>query len=492
MEIRSQVKRNTFDVALLFKNSIEQLLDNKFNHLTRCDFVVEYLTSNALSHFWPKYDLFEKPISSIAITYQRKPLGTLHLLVEVKPGSSEELAFKQFASQLGLMFARLNIAQMSEEKFGQNYALQGFSPEINKLERLIEKSANTLFPLVLNTPAGSETLATAISIHLLSDKQAGPFIELDCTCIDAHNFESKLKQAFEQAQNGSLLIANVSHLTMSQQTQLNTLLTNQYSLRQNTSQPRLLSSTEHNLYARVNQGLFSRSLFEKLSFLELPIPALNERKSDLPYLINVLFKRHKINPRQLLSKDCFDTLAQYEWPGNMMQLEQTLVKLITLSHQDEISVQVLTQTLPEFAQQLQSSVNHTHGLHGKNIVSILFNKHVAELKSLHPSLMKALMFMQNNWQQEITLTGLANQAFVSPSHLSYLFKNTLNKSFKQILAELRIEHAKAMIAQDPNIRITDLCLEVGFGDLSHFEKIFRRYTGMSPRDYKKQYKPYRI
>lgn len=492
MEIRSQVKRNTFDVAPLFKNSIEQLLDNKFNHLTRCDFVVEYLTSNALSHFWPKYDQFEKPISSIAITYRRKPLGTLHLLVEVKPGSSEELAFKQFASQLGLMFARLNIAQMSEEKFGQNYALQGFSPEINKLERLIEKSANTLFPLVLNAPAGSETLATAISIHLLSDKQAGPFIELDCTCIDTHNFESKLKQAFEQAQNGSLLIANVSLLTMSQQTQLNTLLTNQYSLRQNTSQPRLLSSTEHNLYARVNQGLFSRSLFEKLSFLELPIPALNERKSDLPYLINVLFKRHKINPRQILSKDCFDTLAQYDWPGNMMQLEQTLVKLVTLSHQDEITVQVLKQILPEFAQQLQSSISHAHGLHGKNIVNILFNKRVAELKSLHPSLLKALMFMQDNWQQEITLTSLANQAFVSPSHLSYLFKNTLNSSFKQILAELRIEHAKHMIEQNPNIRITDLCLEVGFGDLSHFEKIFRRFTGMSPRDYKKQYKPYRI
>lgn len=492
MEIRSQVKRNSLDVALLFNNSIAQLLDNKFNHLTRCDFVIEYQTCHAVSHFWPKSAQFEKPISRIPINYQRKQLGTLHLLVEVKQGSSEELAFKQFANQLGLMLARLRVAQLSDEKFGQSFALQGYSAEINKLERLIEKCANTLFPLVLNAPPGSETLATAISIHMLSDKKAGPFVELDCTSIDAHNFESKLKQAFEQAQNGSLLIANVSHLPMSQQTQLNALLTNQYSLRQNTSQPRLLSSSEHNLYARVNQGLFSRSLFEKLSFLELPIPSIKDRKTDLPLLINTLFDYHKISAKQSLAKDCFDLLSQYDWPGNMMQLEQTLVKLIALSYQDDISSEVLKQTLPEFSQQLENSAVQTLGEHRKSIVTILFKKQVAEQRALHPSLLKALIYMQNNWQQEITLTGLANQAFVSPSHLSYLFKNTLNKSFKQILAELRIEHAKAMIAQDPNIRITDLCLEVGFGDLSHFEKIFRRYTGMSPRDYKKQYKPYRI
>ncbi|ALO41672.1 helix-turn-helix domain-containing protein [Pseudoalteromonas phenolica] len=492
MEIRSQVKRSPFDTALFFKRSIEQLLDNKFNHLTRCDFVVEYHTSHAVSHFWPKSAQFEKPISNIPINYQRKPLGTLHLLVEVRQGSAEELAFKQFASQLGLMFARLKVAQLSHEKFGQNFALQGYSAEINKLERLIEKCANTLFPLVLNTPMGSETLATAISIHMLSDKRTGPFIELDCTSIDTNNFENKLKQAFEQAQNGSLLIANVSHLPMSQQTQLNTLLTSQYSLSQNTSQPRLLSSSEHNLYARVNQGLFSRGLFEKLSFLELPIPSIKDRKTDLPLLINILFERHKINHKQKLTKECFDLLSQYDWPGNIMQLEQTLVKLITLSHQDDICSEILKQTLPEFSQQLENCVEQTAGEHRKSIVKILLKKQVSEQRSLHPSLLKALIHMQNNWHQEITLTGLANQAFVSPSHLSYLFKNSLNKSFKQILAELRIEHAKAMIEENPNIRITDLCLEVGFGDLSHFEKIFRRFTGMSPREFKKQYKSYRI
>jgi len=492
MEIRSQVKRNTFDVAPLFKNLIIQLLDNKFNHLTRCDFFVEYHASHAISHFWPKSAQFEKPISNIPINYQRKRLGTLHLLVEVTQGSAEELAFKQFASQLGLLFARLRVAQLSHEKFGQNFALQGYSSEINKLERIIEKCANTLFPLVLNAPLGSETLAAAISIHVLSDKKAGPFVELDCTSIDAHHFESKLKQAFEQAQNGSILIANVSHLPMSQQTQLNTLLTNQYSLRRDTSQPRLLSSTEHNLYALVNQGLFSRSLFEKLSFLELPIPSIKDRKADLPLLINTFFEHNKINAKQRLSKDCFDLLSQYDWPGNMMQLEQTLVKLIALSYHDNICIEVLKQTLPEFSHQLENSAEQALGEHRKSIVNILLKKQVAEQRALHPSLLKALLHVQKNWQHEITLTSLANQAFVSPSHLSYLFKNTLNKSFKQILAELRIEHAKVMIEQDPNIRITDLCLEVGFGDLSHFEKIFRRFTGMSPRDYKKQYKPYRI
>ena len=492
METRSQVKRNTFDVAFLLKHSIEQLLDNKFVHLTRCDFSVEYHANKRESHFWPEAAEYEKPMSSLPINYQRKRLGSLHLLVEIKAGSAEELAFKQLASQLGLLFARLEVAQSSHDKYHQSYALKGFSSELNKLERLIEKCANTLFPLVLNAPAGSETLATALSIHILSDKKDGPFVELDCTCIESNQFEEKLKTAFIQAQSGTLLIAHVSQLPLAQQTQLNTLLTNQYNLQQNTYQPRLLSSSEHNLYARVNQGLFSRSLFEKLSFLELPIPTLKERHSDIPLLINSLVEQHRVSPRQKIANDCFDSLSQYDWPGNYMQLEQTLIKLLTLSLQDDITLATLEQALPEFNQCLQKAIGLSSHTNSKALIQMLLNKQADELKTLHPSLLKALCFIQDNWQYEISLTQLASQAFVSASHLSYLFKNTLNKSFKQILAELRVEHAKKIFKYNPNIRITDLCLEVGFGDLSHFEKIFRRFTGMSPRDYKKQLKAYRI
>jgi YesN/AraC family two-component response regulator len=105
---------------------------------------------------------------------------------------------------------------------------------------------------------------------------------------------------------------------------------------------------------------------------------------------------------------------------------------------------------------------------------------------MHSGLYKALKYIANNYEREVTLSELAANVYVSASHLSYLFKHHLRKSFKQILSELRIERAKQRISESPYARITDIFQEVGFGDLSHFEKIFKRYTGVTPREYKKK------
>ena len=120
----------------------------------------------------------------------------------------------------------------------------------------------------------------------------------------------------------------------------------------------------------------------------------------------------------------------------------------------------------------------------EKLIPSLMLKSYELFNSLHGGLQKALKFLAENYSREITLTELAQNAFVSPSHLSFLLKNFAGRSFKQILAELRIEKAKQMFDATPNARITDVSLDVGFGDLSHFEKIFKRHTGVTPRQYK--------
>jgi len=109
-----------------------------------------------------------------------------------------------------------------------------------------------------------------------------------------------------------------------------------------------------------------------------------------------------------------------------------------------------------------------------------------ELTNLHDALRKALVYLGRHYDQAISLEQLARQAHVSPSHLSFLFRSVLQTSFKPLLQWIRIQQARQMLLADQRQRITDVALMVGFADLSHFEKSFRRIVGQSPRDYRRK------
>lgn len=101
-----------------------------------------------------------------------------------------------------------------------------------------------------------------------------------------------------------------------------------------------------------------------------------------------------------------------------------------------------------------------------------------------PALKRAVYYICDNYTDPVSLSDVASQAFISSSHLSYLFRQHLDLRFKHLLCELRIRHAINLLQEQPTILITNLSLLSGFFDLSHFEKMFRRYTGMTPRDYR--------
>ena len=115
----------------------------------------------------------------------------------------------------------------------------------------------------------------------------------------------------------------------------------------------------------------------------------------------------------------------------------------------------------------------------------LYRDNLAFLDGMQPALKRALIYISQHYHRPLLLDEVAEQSFVSSSHLSYLFRIHLGLRFKAILTELRLRHAATLINHDPGRMITDISLEAGFFDLSHFEKVFRRYFGVSPRDYRK-------
>ncbi|KAG1240828.1 hypothetical protein G6F68_017281 [Rhizopus microsporus] len=104
---------------------------------------------------------------------------------------------------------------------------------------------------------------------------------------------------------------------------------------------------------------------------------------------------------------------------------------------------------------------------------------------LHDGLKRALAYLKDHAAEPVTLGDLARQAHVSQSHLGFLFRSELGTTFKLLLQQQRIEHAKQLLRGGQRLRITDVALQVGFGDLSHFEKSFRRLVGVSPRSYRR-------
>ena len=93
--------------------------------------------------------------------------------------------------------------------------------------------------------------------------------------------------------------------------------------------------------------------------------------------------------------------------------------------------------------------------------------------------------MGRHYAESISLGQLAHISAVSPSHLSFLFRTSLGTSFKSLLQGIRVEMAKACIRNGGPQRITEVAQRVGFADLSHFEKSFRRLGGQSPREYRR-------
>lgn len=200
-----------------------------------------------------------------------------------------------------------------------------------------------------------------------------------------------------------------------------------------------------------------------------------------------------INPAALA------VLEAYSWPENACQLQSVLRKSAHLVT-NELCDQQLLNWFPALRCQSLQLVKTTEtaipqAADFRSLSHISKRRHsfqawigVTQPELEHPALMRALEHIWINYPQPLALNNVAAKACVSPSHLSYLFKQRLQRSFKQILTEIRIDKAKHIFENMPARQITQVCIDVGFADLSHFEKTFKRVVGLNPRCYRQQFR----
>jgi DNA-binding NtrC family response regulator len=237
----------------------------------------------------------------------------------------------------------------AEPGFG---GLIGVSPKMQRLYRLIEKVSQHAYPVLVLGESGTGKELVARSIHFSGVRKAKPFVPVDCSALVPTLIEAELfgyvKGAFtgaaykkpglmEVAHNGTLLLDEIGDLPVNLQAKLLRALQEKEirPVGSTDSLPlaaRIIAATNRDLEAAVCQGSFRQDLFFRLNVVQIKVPPLRERKSDIPILVNSFLEKHceATDKTCTISEDAMSHLMGYDWPGNVRELENAIEHAIAL------------------------------------------------------------------------------------------------------------------------------------------------------------------
>ena len=229
----------------------------------------------------------------------------------------------------------------------------GESAEMEKLYRIIAKAAQSTHPVLILGESGTGKELVARSIHFSGPTREKPFIPVDCGSLVPTLIESELfgytKGAFTGAnrskdglltiaEGGTVFLDEIGELPIDLQAKLLRAIQEKEIRPVGSTKPiamnaRVLAATHRDLESAVAEGRFRRDLYYRLNVLTLRIPALRERKQDIPLLVHYFLERMAQNTgiRRTISDDALKALVQFDWPGNVRELENCIERACTMS-----------------------------------------------------------------------------------------------------------------------------------------------------------------
>jgi two-component system nitrogen regulation response regulator NtrX len=288
--------------------------------------------------------------------------GTIETAVAAIKRGAYDFVEKPFKTdRLLLMIERaIEAARLKREneelrvRAGGELELVGQSPLVNQLRQAIDRVAPTGSRVLIAGPAGSGKEVVARLIHLRSRRAEGPFVVLNCATMRPENLEVELfgQEAggkgvakvgtLEQAHNGTLLLDEVADMPTETQGKIVRALQEQTFERVggNTRvkvDVRVIAATNRDLQEEIAAGRFREDLFYRLNVVPLRVPALRERREDIPLLARSFMARYAsasgLSERQI-GDDAMAALQSYEWPGSVRQLRNVIEWLLIMAPGD--------------------------------------------------------------------------------------------------------------------------------------------------------------
>ena len=295
------------------------------------------------------------------------------VLAVIKPFSSRESIERGLETLIILgtligMFYRLSERMKEErqeweeekklltEELRKTYSIHGIVGESETIKGLIEvikKVAETDSTVLITGESGTGKSLIAKAIHFLSHRKDSPFVTINCAAIPETLLEAELfgyekgaftgahsskKGKFELAQGGTIFLDEIGDMPLSLQAKILRVLQDREieplgSEKVVRVDVRIIAATNRDLYELVTQGKFREDLYYRLSVIPIHIPPLRERKDDIPLLVehflDIYNKKYGKNLR--IAPDAMEALIEYDWPGNIRELENTIERLVVMN-----------------------------------------------------------------------------------------------------------------------------------------------------------------
>ena len=303
--------------------------------------------------------------------------GAYHYIV--KPFKNDELVLlvHRAAERVNLK----NENRVLKKELQKNFSLEnivGKGPAMTAVFEMIKMLAPASANVLITGESGSGKELVARAIHNSGTRSTKKFIPLNCTAIPENLLESELfghvkgsftgattdkKGLFEEADKGTLFLDEIGDLSLGLQAKLLRVIQDR-EIRPVGGQQlkkvdvRLLAATHRDLKIMVKDGRFREDLFYRLNVVQVRVPPLRERLSDIPLLVESFIEKYRAQNNskvQSVAPEAMAVLMAYSWPGNVRELENIIERAIVLTRGDVIEKKmVLDSTLEQSKQNIEN------------------------------------------------------------------------------------------------------------------------------------------
>ena len=274
-----------------------------------------------------------------AFDFIQKPLDLNRILITIKNATEKVSLVKETKI-------------LKKKVYGQE--MVGESPALMHVKDMIDKVAPTDARVLIVGSNGTGKELVARNLHQKSPRSAAPYVEVNCAAIPSELIESELfghekgaftsaikqhKGKFEQADGGTLFLDEIGDMSLAAQAKVLRVLQEKKLSRVGSDKDitvdvRVLAATNKNLKEEIEKGHFREDLYHRLSVIVINMPTLDDRKSDIPllvdYFIDQICSETGMPPREV-DADAMQLLVEKSWTGNIRELRNVVERLLILS-----------------------------------------------------------------------------------------------------------------------------------------------------------------
>ncbi len=304
-----------------------------------------------------------------AFNYITKPFSNDDLLLSIRNAETLARARQQY-----------RLLRLSLEQNCGKHRIIGRSKAVRDMLSLVDRAAPSRATVLITGESGTGKELAARAIHYASPRSEAPFVPVNCMALNPGILESELfghekgsftgatamrRGRFEQADGGTLFLDEVGELTPDLQVKLLRVLQERRFERVGGSEEievdiRVVSATNKDLPAMVREGSFREDLYYRLNVVHIPLPALRERREDIPLLVAHFAEkscRDNGTASKTFGNEALNYLTGYEWPGNIRQLQNVVERSIVLAPGDVIGLDDLPPEIRDEEAQFKSAVD---------------------------------------------------------------------------------------------------------------------------------------